>query len=150
MEETVTTTEWTPERRKIREVEREAFKRGIRLTHPGADESWVGDEANRLYPLPPPEYTYGREVNEPWFTGHKLRRRSDGRWEFRSKITSEWFKLMDGPRYDAHVRALAACVPLSDAECDALTLGTWWDAESRHAHIRDAFKRVLRGEVANG
>lgn len=147
----MTDTEWTPERRKEYELKREGARRALlwqcRRTNA---EQVVAAEVDELYPPPPSEYTYGPEVKEPWTTGHSLRRRSDGRWEFRSHLDSEWYEL-ERATYDAHVRLLAAEVPLSDAECHHLiwvSLANYTRPQSeQYSAARDAITRVLRGEV---
>lgn len=150
----MTDTEWTPERRKIREAERVAALATMRDWYNNSPGNVLDvtlcRRVDELYPPPPPEYTYGREIKECWTTGHALRRRSDGRWEFRSKLTSEWFKFMDGPEYDAHVRAKAAEVPLSDAECREIgsVCRAWHETSvAENKAIRAVVQRVLRGEV---
>jgi hypothetical protein len=140
-------TEWTPEARKIREAQNLAYAEAV---HDNGS-SWAAAHmaADKRYPAPPPEYTYGREV--PSFTsGCTYRRRSDGQWEI-GLATGVW---RASPYYtDAKIRAVAAEVPLTDVECDALMDGSWgapgkctWSEETRDK-LRTAFVRVMRGEV---
>lgn len=133
------TTEWTPEARKIREAERAAARAAYSSgLYVGIRALSVDQYVDEKYPAPPPEYTYGREVFDP-AVGLMYCRRSDGEWTCGGCDTSA--------RTDAVVRALAAEVPLTDAECDALTLAYWSTHVERRAFVRTAFARVMRGEV---
>lgn len=133
-------TEWTPEARKLYEAKREGARAMLRrmyaANYPNAG---IEKEVDSMFPPPPPEHTYGREITPP-DSGVSTRRRSNGKWEYRSHLKRGWYP---SPYTDAYVRALAAEVPLSDAERSEL----WAAACDGEGAVDDAFVRVMRGEV---
>lgn len=143
------TTEWTPEKRKIREAQNLAYAEGV---HDNGS-SWAAAHmaADRRYPPPPPEYTYGREIAPPGGNPfHMVRVRSDGIIEGYDCAQGRW---RASPSTKAYIRDLCSEFPLSDAECDAVLDAQWgcsgqctWSDETR-AELRAAFVRVMRGEV---
>lgn len=148
----MTDTEWTPEKRKTREEVRAALVEVLAEVVPFVWEKT--EEAtrvmDRLYPAPPPEYTYGREVDCPTTQSEYslARRRSDGEWERKRWADGAWEV---GASSDDYIRALAAEVPLTDKECDEILnkvygCGIPWSDGTRDK-LRTAFARVMRGEV---
>lgn len=142
----MTHTEWTPEARKIREAERAAARFAMRST--SCDFDSVEQRLDRMFPPPPPEYTYGREIAPPGGNPfHMVRVRSDGIIEGYDCAQGRW---RASPSTKAYIRDLCSEFPLTDAECDELlsirlTLLRSY-ADTRDA-MRSAFVRVMRREA---